>query len=492
MINDKQLGEFSDLLRASSLAANDKRALKFAIEFLEGKHDLRLSSRIFLLTGEPGVGKTHLVESFLNILELPVIFTGCTQIRHKNLIICKNLKEALEQMQKLDRYIIFVDDLSYVFKYSEYDEISASDRQDYMKVVDTIKNSGKRILLFSTANHIHSLDESVLDRIDVKIEMDIPIEETKLAFLNTNYSEFMHQRLIRYLSWHSLGYNFRDLPEVIKIAYRRGEGKINIKNLNKALKDYIPTSLNKYQVINNVRVNFSHIIGKEKIKKELSNIVLSIKKRKLALKLGLKRHNLLLFDGPVGTGKTFMVKALAGELNFPLINIKAKHFFSYSTFRVIDSLGSFAKRFNNCIIFIDEAEKIIGRHSMDEDSPMDGQLNEIFDGIDSITNAIVIVAVNNSLRFGMGVWDRFAMIKFELPNIHERRDFLKAIIGKTKIEADFDEIARMTEGMSFRDLEKLCNNIFYRILKGDSVNSQSFSEAVRNLKAADSGLQMYG
>src|SRR3989338_1727218 len=93
--------------------------------------------------------------------------------------------------------------------------------------------------------------------------MDIPIEETKLAFLNTNYSEFMHQRLIRYLSWHSLGYNFRDLPEVIKIAYRRGEGKINIKNLNKALKDYIPTSLNKYQVINNVRVNFSHIIGKE-------------------------------------------------------------------------------------------------------------------------------------------------------------------------------------------------------------------------------------
>lgn len=492
MISAEKLSQFNQALGAAPIKENDKSALKFAIEFLDGKHDLKLSSRSFLLTGEPGVGKTHLVESFLNIFDLPIIFTGCTQIKHKNLLICKNLKEVLKQMQKLDRYITFVDDLSYVFKYSEYEEISAYDRRDFMKIVDTIKNSSKRIALFTTSNSASSLDESVLDRIDVKIGMDIPIEETKLAFLAEHYSEFMHAKLIRHLSRHSLGYNFRDLPEVIKIAYRRGGGNINVKNLNVALKDYVPTSLNKYSVINNIKFNFAHVIGKENIKRDLGNIILSFRKRKLAKRLGLKRHNLLLFDGPVGTGKTFMVKALAGELKFPIINVKAKHFFSYGGYKVIDSLGNFARRFDNCIIFVDEAEKIIGRNSMDEDSPADGHLNEVFDGIDSINNALVIVAVNNSLRFGMGFWDRFAMIKFELPNFHERREFLKSIISRTSIKADFDAIARMAEGMSFRDLEKLCNNIFYNVLQGNEVSTLTFSEAVRNLKAADSGMQMYG
>ena len=77
MINTEKLLQFNQLLKSSSIKENDKRALKFAVEFLEGKHDLRLSSKSFLLTGEPGVGKTHLVECFLNIFDFPVIFTGC-------------------------------------------------------------------------------------------------------------------------------------------------------------------------------------------------------------------------------------------------------------------------------------------------------------------------------------------------------------------------------------------------------------------------------
>src|SRR3989338_11528443 len=115
MINKDNLSKFNNLLEKSSLKPNDKKALSFAIEFMEGKHDINLSSKSFLLTGEPGVGKTHLVESFLNIFDLPVIFTGCTKIKHNNLVVCKNLKEVQEKIQKLEQFIVFIDDLSYVF-----------------------------------------------------------------------------------------------------------------------------------------------------------------------------------------------------------------------------------------------------------------------------------------------------------------------------------------------------------------------------------------
>lgn len=121
-----------------------------------------------------------------------------------------------------------------------------------------------------------------------------------------------------------------------------------------------------------------------------------------------------------------------------------------------------------------------------------GQLNQIFDGIDSISNALVIIAVNNSMRFGMGFWDRFAVIRFELPNLSERRDFVKSMMGRVRIKADYDELARVTEGMSFRDLEKLCNNVFYKILRGKDINNSTFYNAAKSLKSENLGMEMYG
>ncbi|MBI1935465.1 ATP-binding protein [Candidatus Woesearchaeota archaeon] len=493
MINKENLSEFRNLLEKSSLKANDKKALSFAIEFMEGRHDINLSSKSFLLTGEPGVGKTHLVQSFLNIFDIPVIYHGCSAITHNRIISCSSLEKAIEELSKHERFLIFIDDLSYVFKYSEFDEISAGDRKDFMKIADLLKSSDKRVLFFATANQTSFLDESILDRIDVKLEMDTPLEYTKLAFLQARYSEIANKKQISYLAGHSLGYNFRDLPEVIKIAYRQGNGKITLTGLGMSIKEYVPTAMQRYKVLNGIKVNFSSVIGKEKIKSELQNVIVSIKRKNLAKKLGLKRHNLFVFDGPVGTGKTFMVKALAGELKFPIINIRAHDFLSRNSYNTIQSLGNFAKRFENCIIFVDEADKLIGKGNYDEDSVLDGQMNEIFDGIESITNALVIIAVNNSMRFGAGFWDRFAAIKFEMPNKFERREFCRNLLGKLKADVNYDEVARLTEGMSYRDIEKVCNNVFYSILQGrNEVNMPMISEAVKCFRPGDAETEIFG
>src|SRR3989338_4177234 len=260
LINNEELKLFYSLLENSSIKPNDKKALRFAIEFMEGMHDISLSSKSFLLTGEPGVGKTHLVECFLKIFNLPVIFSGCTTINHKCLVNCKELSEVINKIDKIDRFIVFIDDLSYVFKYSEYQEISSEDRKAFMKIADMIKSSSKRVLFFATANESHFLDDSMLDRIDIKVEVDIPAEQTKISFLQARYSNMATRKQLKYLAKHSLGYNFRDLPEVIKMAYRNGDGKISSKNLNNAIRDYVPTSMQRYHVLNNIRINFAHVI----------------------------------------------------------------------------------------------------------------------------------------------------------------------------------------------------------------------------------------
>jgi len=136
---------------------------------------------------------------------------------------------------------------------------------------------------------------------------------------------------------------------------------------------------------------------------------------------------------------------------------------------------------------------LIGKGSYDEDSVFDGQLNEIFDGIESITNALVIIAVNNSMRFGVGFWDRFAAIKFEMPNQFERKEFCRNLLGKLKADVNYDEFARMTEGMSYRELEKVCNNVFYSVLQGrNDVNMPMISQAVKCFRPADAETEIFG
>ena len=139
----------------------------------------------------------------------------------------------------------------------------------------------------------------------------------------------------------------------------------------------------------------------------------------------------------------------------------------------------------------------MGRNSMDEDSPIDGRLNQIFDGIGNVSNAIVIVAVNNLAKFGEGFSDRFTTVRFELPSFAERKEFSIRMLARARnfMEAsfDFDEAARLTDGMSFRDIEKACNNVFYRILQGENkVNVGMFHDAVKFAKPFDGLYGTYG
>lgn len=497
IVDTENLEAFQKMLESASIGSNEKNALEFAIEFLAGRHDAALASRSFLLKGEPGVGKTHIAESFVRIFKIPVLYAGCAHISHKKIIQCKNMKDVLRHMKDKGNFIVFLDDLNYLFKYSEYEAASAEDRQLFMKIVDRMKGSKSRAILFATANSINCLDESVLDRIDVKIEVDVPSEDNKTAFLCRSYSQFIDSRQIRFMAKNSLGYNFRDIPEVIKIAYRNSRGKIKMDGLKHAIKTYVPTSMQRYEVLSDIKINFSHIIGKERAKRELANVISAFRKKSAARKLGLVRHNLLVFDGPVGSGKTFMVKALAGELGMPILNIKGSHFFNYGAASVLNSLDSFQRRFSNCIIFVDEAEKLMGRNSMDEDSPIDGRLNQIFDGIGNVSNAIVIVAVNNLSKFGEGFSDRFTTVRFELPSFAERKEFCMRMLARARNfisdSFDFGEAARLTDGMSFRDIEKACNSVFYRILQGENkISIEMFHDAVKFAKPFDEAYGTYG
>ncbi|MCX7046482.1 MAG: ATP-binding protein, partial [Candidatus Sumerlaeota bacterium] len=113
------------------------------------------------------------------------------------------------------------------------------------------------------------------------------------------------------------------------------------------------------------------LYGQEKIKEHLKQDIALWQKSDLdALPMGY------LLCGPVGTGKTFMVRCLAGQAGVPVVKLK-----NFRDKWVGSSEGNLEKIFRllhalgRCFVFVDEADQSLGkRDSGGEDSGVSGRL----------------------------------------------------------------------------------------------------------------------
>ena len=458
--------DFVTLLNSTSLGKEDKEAILFLLDFLDNKHIKDLSSKSFIFSGSPGVGKTHLIEKLLETTKMPILFLGSYSLPGKDVKKVKTLKAMLAALERNGDCIVFIDDFENAVKLDDIGEISDSEKKAFMAILEQIKRCKEKKVLLITLNNIHFVSEVHFDRVEVKIEFDLPSEKNKEEFLEKMYGKYVNRKLISFLARNSVGYNFRDLPEVIKLAYREGRCKINKGSLKKALSTYKPSSLQRFKVLNGLKVNFKDVIGNEEIKQKLRFLKTYLKKKDLLKKRGVKGANLLIFSGPSGTGKTYMAKALAGELGLPLINISPERVFSGEVLTSLHEIASISRRFRNCIIFLDEADKVIGRGISEEDGPMLAKIESELDGINANAEAIIILAMNTAERFGDAIHDRFTTLQFSQPNLEERRAFLekKARESGINLKTSLDHVAGITEGKSYRDLEKIWNNIVFKVV----------------------------
>jgi AAA+ superfamily predicted ATPase len=461
-----------DFIKFSNLKEKDRQEILEIVKGIQNNEDSKYIDRLVLFLGEPGTGKTHMAERIVKELNLPILFLGAYNPAGKDLKIFSSIPDLAAQLVNYEKCVVFIDDLNNLVEKDECDCIESKDAKEIFKIIEHIKKDRNKFL-FVTMNENVSLDDSWTDRFDSAFKIELPDEETKINYILHTYPNFIKKSLITELASRSFGYNFRDIDLLIRTIYKKEKKNPTKKIIREALSTYIPKALARFEVHQNIKIKFSDVIGNEHIKEELLLFKDYIKNNSFYKKSGVKRNNLILFSGPHGTGKTLMAQALGRELDLPIIQLDAKRIRAETPFMMINGLNSIIKRFRNCVIVVDEAEKFLGKNSIfEEENMLAGTMASALDGINSDVEAIVLFIVNDSLRFGDAVKDRFQHFEFNLPGEKERKEFLQMQSSKINLLMNNDlteEFVNKTEKFTYRKMENCWNKFIFRLVKEDNV-----------------------
>lgn len=188
---------------------------------------------------------------------------------------------------------------------------------------------------------------------------------------------------------------------------------------------------------------------------------------------GVRPPQSILLSGGQGTGKTSFVRALAGHMPLPFIEVICPSLVARpidDAIRYMRACFAMAKRRAPCLLFFDDVDVLFEFETAQtadgarSQSSLVSLLISEMDALNSLLGVVVIAATNRPDRLSSEVLHpgRFDFVMtLPMPDQAARKKVLQLHARKLPLAADvdFDSLAAGTQGMSPAEIANLCNRV---------------------------------
>ena len=223
-------------------------------------------------------------------------------------------------------------------------------------------------------------------------------------------------------------------------------------------------------------LTLADVAGLDEVKKRLEAAFLAPMRNPELRKLyGKSLRGGLLLYGPPGCGKTFIARAVAGELGARFITVSFADLidmFVGRSERNIHELFEVARRNAPCVVFLDEVDAIGQKRSQLRNTPMRSAVNQLLLELDDVasdnTGVFLLAATNHpwdvdSALRRPGRFDRTLLV---LPPDAPAREgvFRYHLRDRPVAGIDLAKLSGLTDGYSGADIAHICETAAERAL----------------------------
>lgn len=482
-----------------------------------------------LLYGASGTGKTFVTKALANTLNFTMLYIDISRALSEG-NVALNVSNIFRLANYLGDCIIFLDECdSVTWDRSDTQNDSANTRRATNAIFQNLDQMNPTNLFFAATNLVDNLDFAFRRRFNYELEFKKPSIEIDHAVRHFIHPGFRIVDDVAKFDRDIIGRRAKGNPELsyyeiqniveegMKKAILNGTDQVHLKDIYKDLEDAMHFNLNdggmiqrddlpkEYREIwDNVIMPVNTDISLEKVilspenKEKIQNFIKEIDYREALIEFGLEPQNRLLLYGASGTGKTFMSKALAHELNYTMLYVDiAKALSEGDVAERVSDIFKLGNYIETAIIFLDECDSVAWNRdgSSSDGGTIRRATNSIFQGLDQMNPKCIFISATNMLhRLDPAFERRFNMkMMFKRPELDMDEAIKHFIYPKFIINDDVSETvreivkrrAKQNAKLSYYEIEEVVKKAMKRSVLNDTniVNtSEIYDDIAANMR----------